>query len=298
MEILGRAAAPAAHVDGREQPAVDRHEVRREGRQHLTPGGLGELLIELGRVAMIAHRISVDTLGHFGEQHLFLQGPPRSGHARLGVDDDLAGLDRLGLEQRDQRQLGAGGVTARDRDQPGLADLAPIDFDQTIDRVGLQLGGEMLMTIPARVSRRIGEAKIGGEIGDLGPRGGGEEFLDHLLGGPVRQPAEGEVESGARPVDIVYRDELGQRAMRELREYCADLLPGLAIGGEQRDLDPRMGDEQPQQLRAGIARSAEHADLCLPRHRSVPSLAAIRTMRTAGILRRREPPQKARPRNF
>src|SRR6266571_1513840 len=86
--------------------------------------------------------------------------------------------------------------------------------------------------------------------------------------------------------------------MRELREYCADLLPGLAIGGEQRDLDPRMGDEEPQQLRAGIARSAEHADLCLPRHRSVPSLAAIRTMRTAGILRRQEPPQKAKPRNF
>src|SRR5439155_8784177 len=150
----------------------------------------------------------------------------------------------------------------------------------------------------ARVSRRIGEPKIRGEIGDLGPRRGGEEFLDHLLGGPVRQPAEGEVESGTRPVDIVYRDELGQRVMRELREYCPDLLPGLAIGGEQRDLDPRMGDEQPQQLRAGIARSAEHADLCLPRHRSVPSLAAIRTMRTAGILRRREPPQKAKPRNF
>src|SRR5262249_32552959 len=69
----------------------------------------------------------------------------------------------------------------------------------------------------------------------------------------------------------IDRHELRQRIGRELREDLTHVLPGAALGGEQHDLDPRMGDQEPQQLRAGIARRAEHADLSLVSHDSSPS---------------------------
>ena len=61
----------------------------------------------------------------------------------------------------------------------------------------------MLVAVPARVGGRIGEAEIGGEIGDFGPRRGGEEALDRFLRGPVGQRAKGEIERGGSPIDCV-----------------------------------------------------------------------------------------------
>ncbi len=70
--------------------------------------------------------------------------------------------------------------------------------------------------------------------------------------------------SGDRPVQVGshYHFFVG----RELREHRAHLLPGTAVGGEQRDLDARMAQQQSHELRAGIAGSAEHADLGFSRH--------------------------------
>src|SRR5262249_62358750 len=65
---------------------------------------------------------------------------------------------------------------------------------------------------------------------------------------------------GAAPVDLLDRLQLRQIEGRELREPLAHRLPRSPVGGEQRDLDPRMPDQQPHELRAGIARRAEHAD--------------------------------------
>ena len=66
-------------------------------------------------------------------------------------------------------------------------------------------------------------------------------------------------------------DELGQREGRELRKHLAHLLPGPAVGGQQRKLDVRMAQQQPHQFRTGIAGGAEHPDLSfgLLRHWSI-----------------------------
>ncbi len=61
------------------------------------PGGQGEFLIELGHMAMVADAIGMDALGHFRKQHFLFGRPARSRHARLGVDDDLVGIDGLAL---------------------------------------------------------------------------------------------------------------------------------------------------------------------------------------------------------
>ena len=97
----------------------------------------------------------------FGEQHLLLGRPARSGHAGLGIDDDLVGIDRLGAQQRDERQLRAGRIAARIGDEARLLDRVAIELDQPVHRLFLELRRIMLVAIPARIGGRIGETKIG-----------------------------------------------------------------------------------------------------------------------------------------
>ena len=56
---------------------------------------------------------------------------------------------------------------------------------------------------------------------------------------------------------------LGRVERRELRKHLAHLLPGAAIGGEQRELGPGVADQEPHELGAGVTGRAEHADLRL-----------------------------------
>ena len=61
------------------------------------PAALREFLVELRHVAVVADAVGVEALRHLGEQHLLLGRPARPGHAGLGVDHDLVGIDRLRL---------------------------------------------------------------------------------------------------------------------------------------------------------------------------------------------------------
>ena len=79
----------------------------------------------------------------------------------------------------------------------------------------------------------------------------------------MRQGAEDEIEAGRGPVHAVDRLQPGQVERRELRKHLAHLLPGAAIGGEQRDSTLRMADQEPHELGAGVTGRAEHADLRL-----------------------------------
>ena len=118
-------------------------------------------------MAVVADAIGMKAFGHFGEQHLLFRRPARSGHAGLGVDDDFVGIDRLGFEERNQRELGAARVAARIGDELRRLDLRPIDFGQPVDRLLLQLGRGMRMAVPARISGGIGEAEIGRKVDDF-----------------------------------------------------------------------------------------------------------------------------------
>ena len=176
--------------------------MRREAHDHLAARRLGELLVELGHVPVVADAVGVNAFGHLREQHLLLGRPPRAGHAGLGIDDDLVGIDRPRAEQRNERKLRAGGVAAGIGDEPRPLDRVAVELDQPVDCLFLQLGRVMLVAVPARIGGRISEAEVGGEIDHLGLRRRGEQLLDHLLRGRMRQGAEREVErrpSSSRP---------------------------------------------------------------------------------------------------
>jgi len=82
----------------------------------------------------------------------------------------------------------------------------------------------------------------------------------------------------SRPVE---RYELRQRVGRELGKHLAHLLPGLAVGREQRDLDLGMAKQESNTFRSGIAGSAEHADFRQLGHDPLRSSAENRIPRRA-----------------
>jgi hypothetical protein len=53
----------------------------------------------------------------------------------------------------------------------------------------------------------------------------------------VWKRTEDEVETGSGPIDTLDRHQLWQIEVGELRKNRTHLLPGLAVGGQERDND-------------------------------------------------------------
>jgi hypothetical protein len=84
-------------------------------------------LLDLRRVAVAGDGVGVDPLPHLGVQVGFLGRSPGTGDTRLGVDDDVLGLDRAGGDERAQGQLRGGVVAARSAQYRGrLLSIVPV----------------------------------------------------------------------------------------------------------------------------------------------------------------------------
>ena len=104
----------------------------------------------------MAYAIGMKALRDFGKQHALPGSPPCSGHARLGVDDNLVEFDRLVLDQRDQGKLCARSVASGICNEPRLSNRAPVDFSEAVDCFPLKFRSVMLVAVPFRVSCRVG----------------------------------------------------------------------------------------------------------------------------------------------
>ena len=266
-QIRGRGPVGQLDVDRGKNAAAHRHEMRGEIDDDGPAGGLAQPLLDLRRMAMAGDAIGMDTLGHLGEEILLLGVAPRPGHPGLGVDDDVVAGDPAGFEQRDQRQLGGGGIAAGIGHQPRLRHRGARQLRQAIDGLFLQRRRAMGMAIPGRVALEVGEAEIGGEIDDLQRAG---QARDHLLGRAMGQAAEDEID--LRPVGLLDLDEARQIEPAQMGKDLRQRLAGLAIGSQQADLDPGMKGQKAQQLGSGIAAGPENADPDLVRRRHVALL--------------------------
>src|SRR5262245_40204951 len=144
MKIFGRAAASSPNVDRRQDSAVHRHQMRRKGNGYLSPRSERKLLVELGHVPMMSYAVSVKAFRDFREQHGLFCSPPRPGHSRLGIDDDFIELDRLVLEQGNERKLRTCCVAAGIGDQSRFLDVPPVNLGEPVDGLLLELGCVML----------------------------------------------------------------------------------------------------------------------------------------------------------
>src|SRR5262245_22461321 len=100
MKVFRGPAPPSPDIDGRQDAAVHRHQMRRERYDQLSAGGERKLLVELGHVPMMTNAIGVEALRNLREEHGLPGGAPCSGHAGLGIDHNLVELDRLVLDER------------------------------------------------------------------------------------------------------------------------------------------------------------------------------------------------------
>ena len=62
-----------------------------------------------------------------------------------------------------------------------------------------------------------------------------------------------------RVEDLIGGDKLRQIEARQMRENLRECLPRVSLGDQRGDVDVWMSRGEPDQIGAGIARSAEHS---------------------------------------
>ena len=130
----------------------------------------------------------------------------------------------------------------------------------------------MRLTVGPLVQQDVVQTEIGRQVDHLGPA---RQLADDVLGGPVRQAAENDIE-GSR-VGILDLGERRQRAAREMRKDRGDRLPGVAVRGHAGDAHGGVILDQAQELDPGVAGRTQDPDAhAVGRHRFRPRTFAAR----------------------
>ena len=115
-DVAGR-QDPAGHRDEVGQEVdPDRARVRAASRSRAAAVERGELLLDLGDVAVAAEAVGPDALVDLAEVELGLRLATGARDAALGVDDEVA--DQTGPGQRREREERRGRIAARRADDP------------------------------------------------------------------------------------------------------------------------------------------------------------------------------------
>ena len=133
----------------------------------------GQLLLDLGDMAVATDAVRRDALVDLAEEQVRLGLATGARDAALGVDHEVA--DQAGPRERRQGQQGRGRVAAgraddRDRCVDQGLELGAMELRQPVDRVVEEVGPRMLEAVPARVVVRVAQAEVGAEVDDGGAR--------------------------------------------------------------------------------------------------------------------------------
>ena len=133
-------------------------------------GDRGELLLDLGDVAVAAEAVRLHALVDLAEHEVGLRLAAGAGDAALGVDDEVA--DQAGPCQRGQREDRGGRVAARAsrrwrrRRVDQRLELGAMQLGQAVDRPLEEVRAGVLEAIPARVVGRVAQPEVGSEVDD------------------------------------------------------------------------------------------------------------------------------------
>ncbi len=148
----------------------------------------------------------------------------------------------------------------------------------------------MLVAVPARVGRDVAQPEVRRQIDHLGLRRIGQQFASAPSGWCACGSAQNTRSSACAFQSMPsIETSVGRSNGANCGNTLAHLLPGLAVGGEQREFGTRMAQQQAHQLRAGIARGAQNADLRFRRHVSLRKAAV-----SPPVLKSPDQPWKAR----
>ena len=98
-------------------------------------------------------------------------------------------LDRAGLDQRAQREVGGGRIAARRGDALRRLDLVAEEFGQAVGEAAEQVGPGMRLAVPALIIGGAVEAEVGAEVDQR--HAGREQVVGQPLGLAMRQARRG-----------------------------------------------------------------------------------------------------------
>ena len=136
--------------------------------------GIGQLLLDLRRMAVAGHPVGLDAFIDLAEEVVRLGSPTCPGGSGLGIYDDRIAVNQSFLEKGVNSQDRAGGITAGIGQDPSPLHLLPVDLTQSIDCLRQILGRFMRNLIPLLIDLDILQTKIRAEIDNLA-------FLQDLL---------------------------------------------------------------------------------------------------------------------
>ena len=232
--------------------------MRGEVDDDVLAGGLGDLLLDLRRMAVLADRVGRQALAGLGEEEVLLEAAAGAGDAGLGVDDDVADVDLAARRERQQREQRRGRVAAGAGDEPRVADGGAVVLGEPVDRLGLKVHRLVLVAVPGLVGLGVAEPEVGRHVDELDLRVLRKHRPGDLLRGAVGQAAEDGVD--AAPVGVLDGGEARQLDEAEMREDLGHGLAGMGVGGERRDLHLRMEEGEADEVGARVAGGAQHAD--------------------------------------
>ena len=218
-----------------------------DGSRPSRAGDPGELLLDLGDVAVAADAVRLHALVDLAEHQVGLGLAAGARHAALGIDHEVA--DEPGARQRGEGEERRGRVAARrpddrDRGVDERGELGAMELRQAVDRLLEQVRPRVLEAVPARVVGRVAEAEVGALVDDR--RAGRDEVRDEVRGRAVR---EGE-EDGVRPGGSSAWTSWSSR--REVRVDPVDRVVVAAAPDEPDQLDVRVARQQPDELAADV----------------------------------------------
>ncbi len=222
--------------------------------QALARGRGGELLLDLGDMAVTAEAVRLHVLVDLAVHHLGLGLAPGAGYAALRVDHEIP--DQAGAGQGRERQEGrcrvaAGGADERDRCVDEGGELGSMQFRKAVDGHVEELGRRVLEAVPARIVGGVTEPEIRPKVDHR--RAGAQEVRHEPGRRAVGEGQEGRVDLGQVGAD-------GQLGRGEVRVMVADRLVLAISPGEPDDLDVGVAAQQPDQLAAAIPGRADDPD--------------------------------------
>jgi hypothetical protein len=141
--------------------------MRHKCKRHGPASSECELLPDLAQVSVHRHAVAAHTSIHLAEKKRDAGIAARSTGTAHAGDCDGVRAEKVGLQQRNQGQKDARGITTWAGDDPRRFNLVCPNFRQRINSLGKKLGRRVLVRIILLINGGIPQPKIGTEIDDL-----------------------------------------------------------------------------------------------------------------------------------
>ena len=154
---------------------------------------------------MADHAVGRDGFRGLRQQHGLLRHAPSAGGARLGINDDAAGLDQALLEERQQGQQAGGGEATRSSNKLRVSDGRAVPFRQAVDGTAaefsvLTVEGAGLLGVHLQPLLQGAVAEVGGEVHH--PHTPLQQLQCQLTGQAVGEAQNSKIGTGRNPIRI------------------------------------------------------------------------------------------------